>query len=55
MYSMQINDLQLKKGHEIEIQDKVRGGEGRRGEERRGEERGRGRGGKNEGNKRVVA
>ena len=40
MYSMQINDLQLKKGHEI--QDKVRGeeGEGRRGVGRRGEERG---------------
>ena len=41
VYSMQINDLQLKKGHEI--QDKVRegrGGEERGGEERRGEERG---------------
>ena len=46
MYAMQINDVQLKKGHEI--QDRVRGEEGREGRGGRERER-KGRGGEGRG------
>ena len=48
VYAMQINDVQLKKGHEI--QDRVRGEEGREGRGGRERERERkGRGGEGRG------